>query len=170
MNDVKINYKEILRFLLVGLTATIIDFIIRTLFLNYLNPYMDNNILVLLSYTVGFSISCLINYTLSVIFVFKDADSKNKKSMKSFILFIIFAIIGFLIGLGITYLGDYISKVCFDVSIADLEIVEVVKNLDFTSKEFWCFSITFVVSTLIVLFFNYITRKIFIFKNKSNKE
>ncbi|MEG0529060.1 MAG: GtrA family protein [Bacilli bacterium] len=155
--------KEIIRFIVVGLIATIIDYLIRLAIIQVLPETIGQNGILAIQYTIGFSISCIINYALSAIWVFKGVDKKSQKSFLTMVKFLIFAAIGFFIGLGLTYLGDYISQVSFNVSIIDFKIIEFFKNFNLADTRFWCYTLTFMFSTLIVLIFNYITRKKFVF-------
>ena len=144
----KINYKEIFRFLIVGGCATIIDFLVMSLFIYFVNIELFPNFIdvfisgkklsptwvVVFGTGLGFTISLIFNYILSCIFVFeKKSEEKNK--------FIKFALLS-LIGLGIHLIGMYIF---YDICGINEWIIKIVL-------------------TLVVLGFNYITRKKFVFK------
>ena len=90
----------------------------------------------------GFIVSLIANYIFSVVFVFKEKG--NSKSVKGAITFAVFAIIGLLLNMSGMWLG-------YDV----LHINE------------W---ITKIMMTLIVLVYNYTTRKLIIFKKRPIKE
>lgn len=92
------------------------------------------NFTVLLSAGFGFTISVIFNYVASVKWVFNVKDDNNKS--KQFITFIIFSIIGLILTEIIMYIGTDIINISY----------LIVK----------------VVATLIVMVFNFITRKLFL--------
>lgn len=92
------------------------------------------NMNVLLSAAIAFSVSVIANYILSIKWVF-DVD-KEKDSRKNFILFIIFSIIGLILTEIIMWFGTDIIKISY----------LIVK----------------IFATIIVMIFNFITRKIFL--------
>lgn len=94
------------------------------------------NLDVLISAGIAFSISVIFNYILSIKWVF-DVN-KEKSSSRNFILFIIFSIIGLILTEIIMHVG--------------------VKVLGFN------YLIVKIVATLIVMVFNFVTRKIFLEK------
>jgi putative flippase GtrA len=95
---------------------------------------------ILISTALGFITGLIYNYILSLIFVFKKASDKVKgKQLKSFI---IFSIIG-IIGLGLTEVGMYLGIITF-------------------GSQYYLIVKLFVAA--VVLFWNYIARKIFIFQ------
>lgn len=145
---------EILRFLIVGGLATIIDFFCMSLFLYIFNlEAYDHNLLnvffsrgeasawsVVVGTGVGFVISLVFNYLLSILFVFQN--NKFAKTTKGAIAFVVLAVAG----LGIHTLFMYIG---YDL----LHINE------------WFVKIFL---TIVVMVFNYITRKKLIFVDKSD--
>ena len=146
---------EIFRFLLVGGIATIVDYAVSNLFNAVLLPkeLIGETWALIISTAMGFCVGLVVNWFLSIFFVFKQA--RNKKAAKSGKSFLVFALIG-IIGLGI--------------SLAGMQLVQVLPDITLFSKtEFlgsgWDWWIMKVVMTLIVLVWNYIGRKIFIFKS-----
>lgn len=119
---------QIVNFVFVGFVATVIDFVFLYIFRDICKlPLLVSN-------TLSFCISVVYNYIASVTFVF-DVD-KNKSKKKSFILFIIFSVIGLV-------LNDIIIYV----------VTEVVGIYYMLSK---------VIATLFVMIFNFVTRKKFL--------
>ena len=90
---------EILRFLIVGGTATVFDYAVAYLFYQWLLPprVVGGTLSLVISTALGFCVGLIVNWILSVKFVFKDV--KNKKESRSKKSFVIFTIIG-VIGLG----------------------------------------------------------------------
>lgn len=89
---------------------------------------------VLLSAFFGFTISVIYNYIASVKWVFNVNQEKSKT--KNFILFIIFSVIGLILTEIIMWLGTDIIKISY----------LIVK----------------IIATIIVMIFNFVTRKIFL--------
>ena len=146
---------EIARFVIVGGIATIIDFFCMSLFIYFFNMeaygYSLLNVFfskgtatawsVVVGTGVGFIISLGFNYLLSILFVFQN-DTDFAKTTKGALAFAILA----LIGLGIHTLFMYIG---YDLLHINEWIVKILL-------------------TLVVMVFNYITRKKLIFVDKSN--
>lgn len=91
---------------------------------------------VLLSAGIAFTVSVIFNYILSVKWVFNVNQEKSKT--KNFIIFVVFSIIGLLL----TELIMYIGTKVFDINYLIVKIV----------------------ATIIVMIFNFITRKMFLEK------
>ena len=131
--------REFIRYFFVGGSAFLIDTGVlyltqRFIFFNMGKPG------ILIATALGFMAGLIYNYILSIFFVFNDAEQKIKgKELKSFI---IFAIIG-IIGLGLTELGMYLG-----ITLLNPKYYLIVK----------------VFVAAVVLFWNYIARKILIFK------
>jgi len=146
--------KEIFRFLVTGCTATIIDFLVMSMFIyttcsKTFNGFIDvflhgkqlaPTYIVVLGTGLGFFISLIFNYILSCCFVF--IETKNAKTKKGFLLFAMLSLVGLFIHL----IGMYIG---YDLLKFNEWIIKIIL-------------------TFVVLFFNYITRKKFIFKEKDN--
>ena len=145
---------EILRFLLVGGIATVIDFGIYELCRFLLFKGLENNLNLILSTTLGFIFGNIVNYILSIIFVFKGAkEDKKTQTVGAFLVFTLIGVIGLGIKVGVQTGGNYVMSLMF-----------------VTDKAFWLWFIdTFVycVATLIVLIWNYVGRKLLIFKGET---
>lgn len=89
---------------------------------------------ILVSSAIAFSISVIFNYILSITWVFEINKEKDKK--KNFIIFIALSIVGLIITEIIMYIGTDIINIHY----------LIVK----------------IVATIIVMIFNFITRKIFL--------
>lgn len=152
---------EIFRFLLVGGLATLADYIVFWLFDGVLFPLFpwENDawlgISLAISTALGFVVGLIVNWLLSVSFVFREVKDKEKAASKN--SFVIFTIIG-LIGLGLTELGVLIL-------VAVLPEITLFGAVAFLGTA-WKKWIAKVIMTCIVLVFNYIGRKLFIFKTK----
>lgn len=146
---------EIFRFLIVGGTATIVDYAISYVFYHWLLPpdLIGLTLSLIISTAAGFCVGLVVNWLLSITFVFKQVtDEKKSKSSKSFL---IFAVIG-LIGLGLTEVGMHLG-VKF---LPEKTLFGVTEFLG----EAWKWWISKVVMTCTVLVWNYVGRKLLIFK------
>ncbi|MBR6533838.1 MAG: GtrA family protein [Clostridia bacterium] len=124
-------FQQIIRFSIVGFICTVIDFAL----LYILKEFLDIN--VYLSTAIAFTVSVIVNYILSVLFVF-DVD-KSKNQSKGFILFVVFSVIGLILTEGIMHVGT--------------------QWLEFN------YLIIKIFATLMVMVFNFVTRKLFLEKN-----
>ena len=124
-------FKQIIKFGIVGFICTVIDFLLLYILKEFLN------INVYLSTGIAFAVSVVVNYILSVFFVF-DVD-KSKSQGRNFVLFIVFSIIGLILTEVLMHIGTEWLKINY----------LLVKIL----------------ATLIVMVFNFVTRKLFLEKN-----
>ena len=149
---------EIIRFLIVGGTATLVDYAVFYLFRQWILParLIDSgawNITSLVIATAfGFCIGLLVNWILSVRFVVRAV--RNEEEVRSKKSLMIFTVIG-LIGLGITEVGVALLVLIFP----EITLFGVTKFL--LPWEEW---LAKAIMTCIVLVFNYVARKYFIFK------
>ena len=145
---------EIFRFLLVGGTATLVDWLISYLFYTWLLPpnLIGEVASLLLSTVLGFTVGLFVNWILSVNFVFQQVENKEQvKTKKSFLTFTVIGIIGLVINsLGMLLVPLFPTLMFFGSST-------------FLGTE-WAWWIMKALMTAIVLVWNYIGRKLFIFK------
>lgn len=121
---------QIIKFGGVGALCFVIDYGILFVLTEFVGLYY------LLSSAISFSISVIVNYILSILFVF-DTNTENN-GIRNFVLFVIFSIIGLLLTTGIMKLGvDILS---------------------------WNYMFVKIFATGIVMVYNFITRKIFLEK------
>ena len=144
---------EVLRFLIIGGIATIIDMFVMGVVLYLFNPSLyphfynvwigrigePKTIATVIGTGTGFVVSLIFNYLLSVLFVYHEKG--NSKTAKGRILFVVLSTIGLLINMAGMWLGRDL-----------LHINEWIMK---------------VIMTIIVLIYNYITRKLIIFKPKT---
>lgn len=144
---------EIIRFLIIGGIATIIDFVVMGVVLYIFEPSAYSGFLdvyigavepstaaTIVGTGVGFVMGLVFNYVFSVKFVYTDKG--NSKSAMGFIMFTILSVIG----LGIHLLGMWIG---YDLLHINEWIVKIVL-------------------TFVVLVYNYISKKLIIFKKEKN--
>ena len=136
--------KEFIRYALVGGIAFLADFGTLTLFEEVILG-QESRWQIFISTAAGFVVGIVINYILSLVFVFRADDNKNSgKSARDFLVFTLVGIIGLGITEGLMHLG--------------------VNVLHFH------YMITKIVTAGIVLIWNYIGRKIFVFGRKKGED
>lgn len=128
MNSIQKLIMQMVKFGGVGILCFAVDFGILFLLTEGFGCYY------LLSAGISFTVSVIVNYIMSVKYVF-DINPKYSKS-RNFIMFVIFSVIGLILTEVIMKLG-----------------VDVVK---------WNYMIVKVGATAIVMVFNFVTRKIFL--------
>ncbi len=121
-------FAQIFKFGIVGGLAFVVDFAVLTFCVEVLNLSEA------IGTALGFTISVIFNYILSIFWVFDVNKEKSQK--KNFVLFIVLSIIGLLITELIMWLGSKVMGI-------DYRIVKII-------------------ATAIVMVFNFITRKIFL--------
>lgn len=137
---------EILRYIVVGGIAFLIDFSVLFLFEEFIFP-TSSNLTIAISTAAGFCAGLAVNYILSLTFVFTSAKGTDKgKSLKDIA---IFAIIG-IVGLALTEIGMF----------SGLILLKHI-NINFFGKNYL---LTKAFVTVAVLAWNYLGRKILIFK------
>ena len=153
----KIIVYEFLRYVVVGGIAFIVDFGSLYVFKEYVFHNLSYGIY--LSTAIGFILGLIVNYVLSLKFVFTQAKDQGKgRDTKSFA---IFAIIG-IIGLGLTELGMYLGCDLLKPQLDNsLTYIGSLVGYDFVKYGYLlvkCFV------TAVVLLWNYAGRKIIIFR------
>lgn len=150
---------EIIRFLLVGGLATVCDYAVYLFFRKvalpaelFLGNAVWNAASAVIATTLGFLVGLLINWVLSVVFVFRDGKrSVDVKSKKDFIKFTVIA----LIGLAFTQIAVGVGVLL----VPSFSIFGIESFLSLGWNEWLLKAVT----TCIVLVFNYFARKKFIF-------
>lgn len=137
--------EQILKFAVVGGISFVVDFLVYGISCNVLGIHY------IIAGVLGFVISVIVNYLLSMKFVFESKDDMSKGS--EFVVFVILSLIGMV-------LNSVILFVCIDLlymnwmwlnSVVDIEIMNLVAKI---------------VATAIVMVYNFITRKIFLEKKE----
>ncbi len=154
---IKIIFFEFLRYIVVGGIAFVVDF--GSLYLS--KEYLFHNLSygIYLSTAVGFILGLIVNYVLSLKFVFTQAKDQGKgRDTKSFA---IFAVIG-IIGLGLTELGMYIGCDLLKPQLdSSLSYIGSLVNYDLVK---YGYLLVKCIVTAVVLLWNYAGRKIIIFR------
>lgn len=132
---------QILKFGVVGGFCFLIDFGLTTGLANYAGVHY------LISKFLGFVVSAVVNYILSIKFVFTKKKEMDKK--KEFIVFLILSAFGLL-------LNEVIMYICIDGVYAN------VGDLRAMISEKLMVSISSVIATGVVMVYNFISRKLFL--------
>lgn len=133
--------EQILKFGVVGFVCFLIDFGITTGFTNFLGVHY------LISKFLGFVVSAVVNYILSIKFVFTKKKEMDKK--KEFTVFIILSAFGLLI-------NEVVMYVCMDGIYVNNGFLQ-----EAVTREMMV-SLSSIVATGIVMVYNFISRKLFL--------
>ena len=134
---------ELIRYCIVGAVAAVIDLLVLSLLIEYIFAGEKTGWPLTISTAAGFMSGLICNYVLSMLFVFVSKEQKeaNQKRVKTFVLFGMVGIIGLILTEILMHLG-----------------------MTFVSKEgFWYVLLSCVVKG-IVMIWNYVGRKIFVYK------
>jgi len=124
----KILFTQLLKFGVVGVMATIIDFFFLFLFTDVFGMYY------LLSAAISFVLSTLFNYIASMRFVFNSKFSKDEKS-KELILFVILSVSGLV--LNQVLLWFFVEKIALYYMAAKIVATFFVMTWNFISRKVW---------------------------------
>lgn len=136
---------EIFRFAIVGAVAAIFDFLAAYVVQFALLQGSTEWYVTIISTTCGFIIGVIMNYLMSTYMVYKAAKSNLSKTAKGIVFFVFLSAIGLGIGIALQYFFYDFLFVAKGVAI-------------------FSFPIVFVIRTLIVMVYNYLSRKILIYK------
>ncbi len=145
--------------MLVGGTATLVDYSVFWLLDGVLLPLIGSSkgwaiASLIIATALGFCVGLVVNWLLSVRFVFLQVkDKEEARSKKSFMIFTIIGVIGLLI--------TEIGVILLVTILPEFSLFGSVTFLGTT----WAKWLSRVVMTCIVLMWNYVGRKIFVFKS-----
>jgi putative flippase GtrA len=153
-------FGEMFRFMLVGGISTVVDYFIFWLVDGVLFPWMVPNaneaqktLFLVLATALGFCFGLIVNWKLSLSFVFRNVQDKEKASShKSFALFTAIGICGLIL--------TEIGMIILVAVLPEFSLFGVTTLLGTT----WAKGLSKAIMTILVMVFNYVLRKIFIFK------
>ncbi len=142
-------FEQIMRFGIVGVISFLVDFTVYTVLCNVIGVHY------LIAGIAGFTISVIVNYILSMGFVFKRRDDISRR--REFIVFVMLSLIG-------AGLNELILFICIDL---------IYSNWPWAQS--WCAEQLAnigakVVATGVVMVYNFVSRKIFLEKKESKDE
>ncbi len=145
-------FLEIIRFLLVGGLATIVDYIVFYVFKLVILKNIDENPKLIISTLLGFLAGLFTNWFLQK-FVYKSVTDNDMKNKIVFVKFVVLSVFGLLL----TEVGIMLAKPLYNTLILS---VFGLFTFDFYQLFFKC------LMTLIVLIINYLGRKFLVFNKK----
>lgn len=155
-NKKKSLIKELLRYCVAGGSAFVCDLLTKTLFHSFILPDnmgtfsvfgFENELRVTLATTAGFIVGLIVNYIISIFFVFTNENQKEKgKGIKAFLIYLAVSVVGLLVNIGVTQLG------CNLLSVGKEDTV--------------MFMLVSCAAAGVALIWNYIGRKIFVYKGE----
>lgn len=139
--------EQIFKFAIVGGISFVVDFLVYTVMCNVLHIHY------IIAGVAGFTVSVIVNYILSMRFVFVSKDDMRKD--KEFVIFVVLSLIGML-------LNSVILYICIDLIYMHWLWLMSILPID------WMNIVAKVVATGIVMVYNFVTRKIFLEKKEEN--
>ena len=138
--------EQIIKFGIVGIISFFVDFTVYTLICNVLHIHY------MIAGACGFVISVIVNYVLSMKFVFCSKDDMSKT--KEFIIFVVLSVIGLVVNSLVLY-------ICIDVVYMSLGWLQKLLSIEM------CNMAAKIIATGIVMIYNFVTRKIFLEKKEA---
>ena len=136
---------QILKFAVVGGISFVVDFVVYTVMCNVLHIHY------IIAGVSGFVVSVVVNYLLSMKFVFVSKEDMRKD--KEFVIFVVLSLIGML-------LNSVILYICIDLIYMHWMWLNQILVID------WMNIVAKVIATGIVMVYNFVTRKIFLEKKE----
>lgn len=134
---------QIFKFAIVGGISFVIDFLVYGFTCNVLHIHY------IIAGILGFTISVIANYILSMKFVFASKENMSKQS--EFTIFVVLSVIGLI-------LNSVILYICIDLIYINWPWIQIFVDIEAMNL------IAKVVATGIVMVYNFVTRKIFLEK------
>ena len=151
--------QQIAKFGLVGVICFIIDYVIYRI----ANIVFEAGGLaetfpkyIYISLALGFTVSVVANYLLSMKFVFTRREDMSRR--KEFVIFLILSVIGLLVNEVCMFIG-------MDVIYASWKWLQGIMSRDFAKDIFFKFG-----ATAVVMVYNFITRKLFLEKKETQEK
>ncbi len=137
--------EQIFKFAIVGGISFVVDFLVYSIMCNVLGIHY------IIAGVSGFTVSVIVNYILSMRFVFVSKEDMRKD--KEFVIFVVLSLIGMV-------LNSVILYICIDLIYMHwlwLNQLISIKWMNIVAK---------VIATGIVMVYNFVTRKIFLEKKE----
>ncbi len=152
LTDMNKLLAQIMKFGVVGVVCFLIDYAIGIAVLNIILKLGGKQYFELASMVgsaLGFTVSVIINYILSFMFVFERKENLNRKA--EFVVFIVLSVIG----LG---LNQFIIWICVGPIYRNIAFLRRLLNYNFA------YTGAKVIATAVVMVYNFISRKVFLEK------
>ena len=165
---------EIARFVVVGVYATIIDFAVEGWVTSMVSGFtaglghIASFFMMFLISVIGFIVATPANWSLNSVWAFRNVEESAEakaKSFKGMLLFTFYSALALVFGAIIQFFG---YMICLEWSGWGIDILGGF-NFDVMFNQghyevFWAWAIVLVIRTAFTMVFNYLTRKIFIYK------
>jgi len=165
---------EIARFVVVGVYATLIDFAIEGWVTSWLSNvtaglgHVASFFMMFLISAIGFILATPANWSLNSVWAFRNVEKEAEakaKSVRGILIFTFWSALALLLGAVIQFFG---YMICLEWSGWGINILGGF-NFDvmFTQGHveiFWAWAVVLVIRTAFTMVFNYVTRKVFIYK------
>lgn len=180
MKDKNSLFREIIRFAVIGVYGTLIDFLVELVFTSFLHDWVSANeanhiaaffIAFLLSF-IGMLIATPATWALTGVWGFQNVEEKAKKkanSVKGSLIYTGWQTAGLVGGAAIQFVG---YMLCLEWSGWGINILSVDFSTLFKQEigTFFAFTTVFVLKTAFTMVWNFVTRKLFIYKSATKKE
>lgn len=133
--------EQFLKFVVVGGISFLVDFTVYTIMCNVMHIHY------IIAGVLGFTVSVVVNYILSMRYVFLSKDDMRKD--KEFFIFVVLSLMGM-------FLNTILLYLCIDILYSNLGYLKQllsIERMNIVAKVF---------ATGVVMVFNFITRKIFL--------
>lgn len=177
---------EILRFIVAAFLGGLADFIFYSLssLLVQTAGLKDTSVLcVAIATTCGFAACTIVNYVLSIRWVYQDYDRRkfNKHHKTHILIFVILSLIALFIGIGVMSIFKVTLLNGLNINIDTWMKVKIPPDYGFFESigawivgvfhnpAFGWYFLAFVSKNIIAMVYNYITRKKILFKDKKRK-
>ena len=165
---------ELVRFVVVGVYVTLIDFAIEGWVTSLLSTKLNvlGHIAAFFAMfaisVVGFLLSTPASWSLTSVWGFRNVSEeaqKKTKSLKGVLLFTFWSFLALLLGAVIQFFG---YMICLEWSSLNINILGgfnfQVMFVDGRWDIFWAWAIVLVIRTMVTMTFNYLTRKFILYK------
>lgn len=162
--------RELVRFIICGIAATIIDYLICQLVVLICQNGINQYAIIAISTFFGFVGGTVVNYFISTFWVYQNVDKDVKsKSPKFILIFVILSLISTALSIGVMMLSNLITTSIWGEAgnIVNVSIIDLIKKYGIaflTQQSFWIYFVSFCIRVVISLAFNYVTRKVFLYK------
>lgn len=137
--------EQILKFVTVGGISFLVDFLVYTILCNVMQIHY------IIAGVSGFTVSVVVNYILSMRYVFIPKEDRRKD--KEFIIFVILSLIGM-------FINSVLLFICIDVIYMNFVYLKQSLSIE------WMNIVAKIFATGIVMIYNFITRKMFLEKKE----
>ncbi len=166
---------ELIRFVIIGGYATLLDMAVEGWITSMLSPktagagHVAAFFWMFLISVAGFILATPANWSLSSVWGFRNVDTESEKTAKSYkglLKFIFWSFLALVLGAFIQFIG-YMT--CIEWSGWNIDILggfsfEKMFGNTGSLLVFWAWLVVFVIRTIVTLTFNYLSRKLFIYK------